>query len=87
MKIEILGTGCAKCAALATAVEQAVDELGIDAPIEKVTDIVEIADRGAIITPAVCVDGTIVVAGKVPALDELERLLRSSKREHETQAT
>ena len=46
MKIEILGTGCPKCKALMNNVESAVRELGIDAEVSKVTDIVEIANRG-----------------------------------------
>ena len=76
MKIEVLGSGCAKCEALARAVQQAVEALGLDASVGKVTDIVEIADRGALITPALSVDGTIVVSGRVPSVDEVKGILR-----------
>jgi len=77
MKIEVLGSGCPKCEELAKNAEAVVRELGLDAVVSKVTDIVEIADRGAMITPALSIDGTIVVSGKVPTIDELKTLLRS----------
>jgi len=66
MKIEILGTGCPKCEALAKNVE---------ATVEKVTDIVEIANRGVMMTPALSVDGDIVLVGKVATVEELKGLL------------
>jgi len=75
MKIEILGTGCPKCEALAKNVEVAVQELGLDAEILKVTDIVEIANRGVMMTPALSVDDDIKSVGKVATVDELKTLL------------
>ena len=75
MKIEILGTGCPKCEELAKNVKSAVADLGLEAELSKVTDIVEISDRGALITPALSVDGAIVLAGKVAAIEELKTLL------------
>lgn len=75
MKIEILGTGCPKCKALAKNVETAVRELGVDAEIAKVTDIVEIANRGVMMTPALSVDGDVKLVGKVATVDELKTLL------------
>jgi len=75
MKIEILGTGCPKCEALAKNVETAVRELGVDAEIAKVTDIVEIANRGVMMTPALSVDGDVKLVGKVATVDELKTLL------------
>jgi len=75
MKIEILGTGCPKCEALAKNVEDAVRELGLEAEIAKVTDIVEIADRGVMMTPALSVDGEIKFVGKVATVEDLKRLL------------
>ncbi|MGB2983209.1 MAG: thioredoxin family protein [Candidatus Bipolaricaulia bacterium] len=77
MKIEILGTGCPKCEALAKNVEDAVRELGLDAEVTKVTDIVEIASRGVMMTPALSVDGEIKLVGKVAAAEELKGLLTS----------
>ena len=75
MKIEILGTGCPKCEALAQNAETAVRELGIEATVEKVTDIVQIADRGVMMTPALSVDGDIKLVGKVATVEELRGLL------------
>ena len=75
MKIEILGTGCPKCAALMKNVEEAVRELGVDAEIAKVTDIVEIANRGVMMTPALSVDDEIKLVGKVATVSELKTLL------------
>lgn len=77
MKIEILGTGCPKCEALAKNVEDAVRELGIEAEIAKVTDIVEIANRGVMMTPALSVDGDIKLVGKVATAEELKVLFTS----------
>lgn len=75
MKIEILGTGCPKCEALKQNVESAVQELGIEAEVSKVTDIVEIATRGIMMTPALSVDGEIKLVGKLATVAELKTLL------------
>ena len=75
MKIEILGTGCPKCEALVKNVEAAVRELGVDAEIVKVQDIVEIANRGVMMTPALSVDSDIKLVGKVATVGELKTLL------------
>jgi len=77
MKIEVLGTGCAKCETLAKNAEAAVRELGIDAEIVKVQDIVEIADRGVMMTPALSVDGNTVLVGKAGTVEEIKTLLTS----------
>jgi small redox-active disulfide protein 2 len=74
-KLQILGTGCAKCNALAEAVKHAADELGLAYEIEKVTDIKAIMSFGVMTTPALVVDGTVKVAGKVPGHAELKTLL------------
>ena len=71
MKIEILGTGCPKCEAMARHAQAAVDELGVEAEIRKVTDVIEIADRGAMITPALSVDGVITLAGTAGSVEEI----------------
>jgi small redox-active disulfide protein 2 len=75
MKLQILGTGCAKCAALATATEQAVRELGLDCQIEKVTDLRQIMAFGVMTTPALVVDGKVKLSGKVVSADKLKELL------------
>lgn len=75
MKIQILGTGCAKCAKLAELAEQAAREMGLDFEIVKVKDLNEIVAFGVMMTPALAVDGTVKSSGKVPSLDELKKLL------------
>jgi small redox-active disulfide protein 2 len=75
MKIEILGTGCPKCETLAKNVETAVRELGIEAAVDKVTDIVEIANRGVMLTPALSIDGEIKLVGRAATVEELRALL------------
>ncbi len=76
MKIQVLGTGCAKCRLLAEQTERAVRELGLEAEIEKVTEINEILDFGVMMTPALVVDGEVKVVGKVPQIDELKDMLK-----------
>ncbi len=73
--IQILGTGCAKCNRLADTADAAARELGLDYRLEKITDMMRFADFGVMLTPALAVDGEVKVAGKVPAKDELKRLL------------
>jgi small redox-active disulfide protein 2 len=75
MKIEILGSGCPKCEQLARNAAEAVEELGLDADVSKVTDIVELANRGVMLTPALSIDGEVRLAGKVATVAELKSLL------------
>ena len=74
-KIQILGTGCAKCEKLAKNAEDAAKAVGIDCEIEKVTDIKEIMNFGVMMTPALVVDGEVKVSGKVPSVEEVKKLL------------
>ena len=75
MKIQVLGTGCHKCKTLAQLTEQAVTELGLDAEISKVTDIKEIMAMGVMMTPALAVNGTVKVSGRVPGVAEIKAML------------
>lgn len=77
MKIQILGTGCPKCKELARRTEEAVQKLGLDAPVEKVTQIDEIMKFGILMTPALAIDGAVTVAGKVPSAAEIQTILTS----------
>jgi len=77
MRIEILGTGCPKCEALAKNATDAVRQLGLEAEIVKVTDIVEIARRGVMMTPTLCVDGEVKLVGKVAKVEEVKGLLKA----------
>jgi len=75
-KIEVLGTGCPKCQLLAQQAEEAVRQLGLAVSVEKVTDIMEIAGRGVMMTPALSIDGEIKAVGKVPSVEEIKQLLQ-----------
>lgn len=75
MKIQILGTGCAKCSRLAELADEAARELGLDYELVKVSDINEIVAFGVMLTPALAVDGTVRCSGKLPSLDEIKKLL------------
>ncbi len=76
MNIKILGTGCANCRNLEANTREAARRLGIDPEIEKVEDMPSIARYGVMRTPALVVDGVVKVAGRVPAPDELGKLLQ-----------
>lgn len=75
MKLQILGTGCAKCSALTHATEQAAQSLGLPYDLEKVTDLNRIMSFGVMVTPALIVDGKLKVSGKVPPVDDIKKLL------------
>ena len=74
-KLQILGTGCAKCEKLAANTRAAAEALGIDYEIEKITDINEIMRFGVMLTPALVIDGEVVFQGKVPTPDELKKII------------
>ena len=74
-KLQILGTGCAKCNALMAATEKAAQEPGVPYEIEKISDLNKIMSFGVMLTPALVVDGAVKVSGKVPAVEEIKRLL------------
>jgi small redox-active disulfide protein 2 len=74
-KLQILGTGCPKCKKMAELTEEAAKKLGIAYQIEKVTDINEIMKFGVMMTPALAVDGVVKVAGKVPSVDEITKMI------------
>ncbi|MCU4177450.1 TM0996/MTH895 family glutaredoxin-like protein [Marinilabiliaceae bacterium N1Y90] len=75
MDVKVLGTGCAKCSTLEKQTKQAIDELGISATVTKVEDIMEIMKFNVMTTPALVVDGKVMVKGKVPSLKELKEIL------------
>lgn len=75
MEIKVLGTGCPKCKTLEKNTREAVAELGLDAQISKVEDIVEIMNHGVMMTPALLVDGVIVAKGKLLSVAEIKTIL------------
>jgi small redox-active disulfide protein 2 len=74
-KIQILGTGCAKCAKLTENAEKAAKELGVEAEVEKVTDIKKIMKYGVMMTPGLAIDGEVKAVGKVLSVEEIKKLL------------
>ena len=70
MEIKVLGPGCAKCGEAEKIMKAAVEEAGVDATIEKVSDFQQIAKFGVFSTPAVVIDGQIKCVGKVPSKAE-----------------
>ena len=74
--IQVLGTGCPKCEKLRNNAQEAVKQAGIEATVEKVTDINVITGFGVMMTPALAVDGEVKLVGKVPSADEIQKLLQ-----------
>ena len=74
-KIEILGTGCAKCRRLFANAGQAVKELKIAAEVLKVDDIDEIVNRGVMMTPALFINGEVRAEGRIPDVNEIKKML------------
>jgi small redox-active disulfide protein 2 len=75
MEIKILGTGCSKCKTLEKLTRDVVSKNGIDATITKVEDIMEIMKYNIMTTPALVIDGKVVVKGIVPSAEEIKHLL------------
>lgn len=75
MIIKVLGPGCANCTNLERVTREAIADLGLDASIEKVTDYAQIAGYGVMSTPALVIDETVVVSGRVPTRAEVTQLL------------
>ena len=75
MNIKILGSGCSNCKRLEENTKNAIEELGIDATIEKVADFKEIMDYGVMSTPALVIDGKVKIMGRVPSSDEIKKYL------------
>ena len=72
MEIKVLGPGCPKCKQTEKIVLEIVAENGIDAKVEKVTDLMKIAGYGVFGTPAVVVDGEVKSVGKIPTKEEVK---------------
>ncbi len=75
MEIKVLGPGCPKCDQTVKLVKEALTEAGVEALVEKVTDVMEIAGYGVFGTPAVVIDGEVKSVGKIPAKDDIKAWL------------
>ncbi|MBN2605358.1 MAG: TM0996/MTH895 family glutaredoxin-like protein [Bacilli bacterium] len=76
MKIKVLGSGCPNCKRLEKNVIQAIEEMGLDATIEKITDYADIIAHGVMSTPALVVDNNVVFYGQVPSVDKIKDYLK-----------
>jgi small redox-active disulfide protein 2 len=76
MEIKVLGPGCPRCQQTEKVVREAVAEAGVDATVEKVTDVMKIAGYGVLGTPAVVVDGEVKSVGKIPSREDIKSWLQ-----------
>jgi len=79
MKIQVAGPGCARCQATEKNVIDACAQLNLAADISHIFDVKEFVKLGIIMTPAVIIDGKIVVSGKAPTVEELKKILSDIK--------
>ncbi|KUO48765.1 MAG: hypothetical protein APF76_17930 [Desulfitibacter sp. BRH_c19] len=77
MNIKVLGSGCMKCNKLEELVKEVVGEMGVDAKIEKITDIKEIAKTGILMTPGLVIDNEVKASGKLPSKAEVTQMITS----------
>jgi small redox-active disulfide protein 2 len=75
MEIKVLGPGCMKCKNMEKVVRETVEKSGVNASITKVEDIMEIMNYGVMTTPALVVDGKVVIKGRVPSSDEVLKVI------------
>ncbi len=71
LEIKVLGPGCAKCNKVENVVREVVEDIGANADVEKVTDMLEISEYGIMKTPAVVVEGEVKIVGKIPTRDDI----------------
>ncbi|OFX86414.1 MAG: redox-active disulfide protein 2 [Bacteroidetes bacterium GWF2_33_16] len=80
MEIKVLGTGCPKCKMLEKLTKEAVEKLGLNADVSKVEDIVDIMNYGVMRTPALVINGKIVLSGRIPSENEIKEILTSNNK-------
>ena len=76
MEVKVLGSGCVKCKKLEAATRKAIEELKVEADVEKVEKLDDIMSYGVISTPALVVDGEVLFTGRVPSIRELKKMLQ-----------
>lgn len=77
MNIKILGTGCPNCQKLEANTKQALEELKLEAKVEKISEIQDIVSYGIMSMPALVVDDTVLVAGMVPDVKQIKEALEN----------
>ena len=78
MRIDVYGPGCANCRRLEQQTREALANIGMEADVTKVEDVVAIAEAGVMRTPALRIDGTLVLQGRVPGVTELEYIIQKA---------
>lgn len=78
MKIVVYGPGCARCHETERVVRHVVEQLGVTAEVQKVTDFRAMAEAGVVATPAVSIDGVLKIAGRIPKSEEVREWLTAS---------
>ncbi len=79
MKIEVLGPGCPKCNTTMENVKKALAELGKKADVSKVTDINTMIERGVMSTPALIIDGKLMIQGKIPSVEQFKEWIQKEE--------
>jgi len=74
-RIQILGTGCSRCRELTANAEKAVQDLGIKAEVEKITEVKDIIRFQILMTPGLVIDGQVKAAGRIPSVEEIKQML------------
>ena len=77
MKFEVAGSGCRKCIELEKRTREAISILGIKAEVEHIYDVSRMVDMGVVSTPALILDGKVILSGMLPTTDYLVRLIKS----------
>ncbi len=76
IRVEVLGTGCKKCQQLGANAKEAIAKLGIDAEVIHITDVIEIAKRGVMSTPALALNNTVISQGQIVSPDQIQQHLQ-----------
>lgn len=79
MDIKVLGPGCARCFELERKARRAIDELGIAADLEKISDIQKIVAYRIMATPGLVIDGKVKCSGRIPSVDEIKTWIREAE--------
>lgn len=79
MKITVYGTGCEKCKKLYEAAQEAVRQAGVEAEIEKVERVADIARAGILFTPGLAIDGKVKVTGKAPEVAKIVAWIQEAR--------
>ena len=83
MEIKVLGSGCMKCNKLEGLVKEVLQELAVEASVEKVSDIKEISKMGVMLTPGLVINGQVKSSGKLPSKAEISQIITTVLAEEE----